>query len=161
MTATRRVARPLLASIFIAGGVDAAKNPEGKAEAADKVASPLASTLGLPDDTTTLVRANGIVQIVAGGLLALGRMPRLAAMALMASLVPTTLAGHRFWEEDDPQARAGQRIHFLKNAAVIGGLILAATDTEGRPSLSWRAKRAAAKGRKAAKKGRKALPLVD
>ena len=58
------------------------------------------------------------------------------------------MAGHRFWEEDEPEARASQRIHFLKNAAVVGGLILAATDTEGRPSLSWRAKRAAAKGRK-------------
>jgi uncharacterized membrane protein YphA (DoxX/SURF4 family) len=149
MTATRRVARPLLAAIFVAGGVDAAKNPEGKAEAADRVASPLARTLGLPEDTTVLVRANGIVQIVAGALLALGRMPRLAATALIASLVPTTLAGHRFWEEEDPKARSGQRIHFLKNAAVVGGLILAATDTEGRPSLSWRAKRAARRGRKA------------
>ena len=36
-----------------------------------------------------------------------------------------------------------ERIHFLKNASMLGGLILAATDLEGRPSLSWRAHRAA------------------
>ena len=144
----------MLAAIFVAGGLDAAKDPEGKAGAAEKVAPPLARTLGLPEDTTMLVRINGVVQVVAGGLLALGRLPRLSATALMASLVPTTLAGHRFWEEGDEAARAGQRIHFLKNAAVVGGLILAATDTEGRPSLSWRA-------RKAAAKGRKALPIGD
>jgi putative oxidoreductase len=66
----------------------------------------------------------------------------------LASLVPTTLAGHRFWEVTDKQARAAQRIHFLKNVAMLGGLILAATDLEGRPSLLWRARRAAGKARR-------------
>jgi uncharacterized membrane protein YphA (DoxX/SURF4 family) len=58
------------------------------------------------------------------------------------SLVPTTLAGHPFWHEADQAARAQQRIHFLKNVAMLGGLILAAGDTGGRPSVPWRAKRA-------------------
>ena len=30
----------------------------------------------------------------------------------------------------------------MKNASVLGGLILAAVDTEGRPSLAWWARRA-------------------
>ena len=67
----------------------------------------------------------------------------LAATVLAASLVPTTLAAHRFWEEEDPRARAAQRVHFQKNCAMLGGLILAAVDTGGRPSLGWRARRAA------------------
>ena len=54
--------------------------------------------------------------------------------------MPTTLAGHRFWEEDDKQKRAQQQIHFLKNAGLLGGLILAAVDTEGKPSVAWRAR---------------------
>jgi uncharacterized membrane protein YphA (DoxX/SURF4 family) len=81
--------------------------------------------------------------VLAATLLATGRLPRVAATVLAVSLVPTTLAGHRFWEGTDPQARAAQRIHFLKNTAMLGGLILAAVDTEGRPSLGWRARRAA------------------
>jgi len=57
-------------------------------------------------------------------LLAMGRAPRLAALALAASLIPTTIAGHRFWTETDPSARAAQRIQFLKNAAMLGGLLV-------------------------------------
>ena len=38
--------------------------------------------------------------------------------------MPTTAAGHRFWEETDPEARANQQIHFFKNLSMLGGLIL-------------------------------------
>ena len=37
--------------------------------------------------------------------------------------------------------RAQQQMHFFKNLALLGGLILAAVDTEGEPSLGWRARR--------------------
>jgi hypothetical protein len=57
--------------------------------------------------------------------------------------VPTTLAGHRFWEVQDKQERAQQRIHFLKNVAILGGLLITAADTAGRPSLAWRGRNAA------------------
>src|SRR3954452_21928734 len=139
----RRVARPMIAGMFIVGGLDAFQHPDTKAAKAEKVAPTVARTFGLPDDTTTLVRINGAVQVGAGALFALGRLPRLAALALAGSLVPTTLAGHPFWEETDKLARAMQRIHFLKNVGMLGGLLLAAVDTEGRPSLGWRAHRAA------------------
>ncbi len=59
-----------------------------------------------------------------GAALALGIVPRAAAAGLIASLVPTTLAGHRFWEEEDPQARRMQLTQFLKNLGLIGGLVL-------------------------------------
>jgi hypothetical protein len=75
----------------------------------------------------------------------MGRLPRVSAAARAASLVPTTLAGHRFWEEHEPGRRKTQRIAFLKNVSMLGGLVLAATDTGGRPSLSWRARRATTK----------------
>jgi putative oxidoreductase len=143
MSVSRRLARPMLAAMFISGGLDTVRHPEAKEAKADKVAPAIARLLGLPEDTPTLVQINGAVQVVAGMLLSTGRLPRVAATVLAASLVPTTLAGHRFWEEDDPQALAAQRVHFLKNTAMLGGLILAAVDTEGRPSLGWRARRAA------------------
>ena len=133
----------MIAGMFVVGGLDAFQHPDTKTAKAEKVAPAVARTFGLPEDTTTLVRVNGAVQVGAGALLAVGRFPRLAALALAGSLVPTTLAGHRFWEETDKQARAMQRTHFLKNVAMLGGLLLAAVDTEGRPSLGWRAHRAA------------------
>ncbi|BCB85977.1 hypothetical protein Psuf_032900 [Phytohabitans suffuscus] len=52
--------------------------------------------------------------------------------------MPTTLAGHAFWEHEDPAERRTQRLHFLKNMSMLGGLLLAAADTEGRPSLRYR-----------------------
>ena len=129
--------------MFISGGVDALLHPDAKAPRAQVVTQPITDTLGIAEDPATLVRINGAVMVVGGVLLGAGRVPRLAALALGATLIPTTLAAHRFWEIDDPTQRAQQRVHFLKNVSMFGGLILAATDTEGRPSLSWRARKRA------------------
>jgi uncharacterized membrane protein YphA (DoxX/SURF4 family) len=146
MALTRRIARPLLASVFIVEGVDALRHPEAKAKAAQAVTVPLTRRVpALPDDPELLVRVNGAVQVGAGLLLAVGRFRRLAALALIGSIVPTTYAGHRFWEEDDETIRAQQQAHFAKNLGLLGGLILAAADTEGAPSLGWRARRRAAR----------------
>ncbi|MDP9075386.1 MAG: DoxX family protein, partial [Actinomycetota bacterium] len=142
MTVSSTVARPMLAGIFVYAGADAAMHPETKAEVAANIAPIVAGRLGVPTDPVTLVRINGAVQVGAGLLLAIGKLRRLAALALIGSLIPTTLAGHQFWSEADPTKRQHQRIQFLKNLAMLGGLILAAADTGGRPSVTWRARRA-------------------
>ncbi len=130
--------------MFVAGGLDSLRRPEPKVPAADPVAPRIAAKLPyLPEDTETLVKINGAVQVGAGLMLATGRLPRISSALLAGSLVPTTLAGHRFWEEHDPAARAVQKTHFLKNLGMLGGLMLAAVDTEGRPGLAWRARHAA------------------
>jgi len=151
MTVTSVLARPLLAGIFVYAGVDAVLHPEGKADAAADVAPAVGGCMGLPTDPVALVRLNGAVQVAAGALLAIGKHRRLAAVALAVSLVPTTYAGHRFWEETEPTRRQQQRIQFLKNLSILGGLITAAADTGGRPSLPWRARRAAKAAVKASK----------
>ncbi|HWC12530.1 MAG TPA: DoxX family protein [Acidimicrobiales bacterium] len=147
MSLTRRIARPLLAAPFVSGGIETLRNPEPRVEMAEDVAPKIAEPLPLPDEADQLVKINAAVQVAAGVLLAFGRLPRLAACALAASLVPTTFAGHRFWEVEDGPQRAQQQIHFLKNVGMLGGLVLAAVDTEGAPSLGWRARRAAAQVR--------------
>jgi putative oxidoreductase len=124
MTISSFVARPLLAGMFIYGGLDAFKNPSGKTPRAEKVAPAIADVVGIDADTEQLVQLNGAVQVAAGITLALGILPRVSALLLAVSLVPTTLAGHRFWEEEDAAARAQQRVQFLKNAAMMGGLLL-------------------------------------
>lgn len=155
----RRLARPMMAAVFINGGIDVLRHPKSRAEVAAPVATKVAEPLPLPSDPEQLVKINAAVQLVAGVLLALGRFPRLAATALAASLVPTTLAGHRFWEHDDPAQRAQQKIHFLKNTGLMGGLVLAMLDTEGAPSLGWRAKRAAGQARTKVSEAREILPV--
>lgn len=142
MNPIRLAARPMLASMFIVGGIDALRTAEQKAPVVDDVVTdPVADAVpALRDaDNAQLVMANGAAQVVGGTLLALGKMPRLSSTVLAASLVPTTMAGHRFWEEQDEGARTNQQIHFFKNVSMLGGLLIAAMDTEGRPGVAWRA----------------------
>ena len=158
MTLMRLVARPMLASMFVVGGVNALKDAPKLAPKAEPVtdavtglADKVAPEAPIPHDPTTLVRINGGVQVAAGLLLATNRAPRLSSAALALTLVPTTAAGHRFWEEKDPAARAQQRIHFFKNVSMLGGLMLASVDTDGKPGLAWRARRAARDARREAR----------
>jgi uncharacterized membrane protein YphA (DoxX/SURF4 family) len=142
MAISSKLARPFLASIFVAGGLDALRHPEGKVKAATKVTEPLSRQLSiLPENPELLVRINGGVQVAAATALALGRFRRLAALTLLGSLVPTTYAGHPFWNELDEEQKSKQLMQFTKNVAIAGGLLLAITDTEGAPSASWRVKR--------------------
>lgn len=158
MSLSRRLARPMLASVFVVGAANALKNSGGLAAAAEPVTDTLVGTIKkvapqvpLPDDPQTLVRINAAVQLVAAGALATGRAPRTSALVLAASLAPTTLAGHRFWEAEDQAAKKQQQLHFFKNVSVIGGLLIAAGDTEGRPGVAWRARRAAKDARREAR----------
>lgn len=130
----RRLARPMLSSIFVVAGFNTLRNPDRVAPTAhkflEKVKTQLPQPIAgvVPTDGTTAVRLNAGVQFVAGLLLATGRSPRLASLTLAAGLVPTTLAGHAFWTFDDPATRARQQTQFLKNLSMMGGLLVAATD---------------------------------
>ena len=159
MSIVRRIARPLLAASFVAAGLDAVLHPMPRAEAARPLVDRLAPSLGLPEDPELLVRANGALTVAAGTLLALGRLPRLSSLVLAATLVPSTYTEHAFWQEKDPQSRRTQRTLFLKNAGLLGGTLLAAVDTDGRPGLAWRGRRAVRQaenaGRRAARDARR------
>ena len=146
----RRVARPMLSAAFIARGVDALRSPKPAADAArptleglSKLPDPVGTNV--PSNAEMVARVNAGVQIGGGVLLAIGRLPRLASAALALSVVPGSLGGHAFWQETDPQRKAEERRAFLTDVSLIGGLIIAAVDTEGKPSLGWRGRRAAHK----------------
>jgi len=137
----RRLARPLLAGIFVTGGIDALRQPAPKAQVAADPIDEAAQKLDVnTPEPEMLVKVNAGAMVGAGLLLSAGKLPRLSSVVLAGTLVPTTLAGHRFWEEDDPEKKAQQQIHFMKNLGLLGGLILAAVDTGGKPGLAWRAK---------------------
>lgn len=148
MTPVRSTARALLATSFISGGIRAMLHPEASVPAATPLAERIAPGIKrvapwAPTDPATLVRVNAGVQVAGGLLLASGRVPRLASVVLAAALVPRTLADHPFWKAEDPAERRRQRVEFGKNLGLLGGLLLAAVDTEGRPGLRWRAEHAA------------------
>lgn len=150
----RRLARPMLAAIFIKGGVDTLLNPEPRVQKATPLLEKAAPSLPeqVPSEPHQLVQLDAGVKIAAGSLLAINRLPRLASLALAATLVPTTVAGHPFWEKSDPAEKQADQQQFLKNVSILGGLILAAVDTGGKPSLGWRGRRAARKLAKRADK---------
>ncbi len=144
----RRIARPMLSAAFISRGVDALRSPKPAADAArptleglSKLPDPVGTNV--PSNAETVARVNAAVQIGGGLLLATGKLPRVASAALALTVVPGSLGGHRFWSETDPQRKADERRAFLTDVSLIGGLIIAAVDTEGRPSLGWRGRRAA------------------
>ncbi|NIK57426.1 DoxX family protein [Kribbella shirazensis] len=166
MTVVRALARPLLSVIFVVQGANAVRNPEPLVPKAQpvtdrfvpmvkKVAPPQVSDR-IPETTANLVRLNGAVQVLGGLALATGKGRRLGASVLAASLVPTTLAGHAFWQEKDKDARNQQKIAFMKNLGVLGGLLLAAVDTEGKPGVAWRATHGARAAKRETKRGAKA-----
>jgi putative oxidoreductase len=145
----RRIARPLLAAPFIYGGISTLRKPQDRVPGAAPVVEKIAATadkqlpVQVPRDVQQWVQADAAVKVAAGSLFALNKLPRLTALVLSASIVPTTLAGHRFWEHEDPTERFGQISNFLKNTGLLGGLLLAAVDTEGKPSVGYRARRSA------------------
>lgn len=132
----------MLAATFIYGGIDTLRNPGPKVKLAEDTVSPLVNAVPQLSNAEQVVKLDAAIKVLAGTTLALGKFPRLSSAALVASLVPTTYTGHPFWEKTDPAERKQQLLHFLKNASMVGGLLLAAVDTAGKPSLAWRAQHA-------------------
>lgn len=142
MSVVRRLARPMLAAFFIAGGIEALRRPGKRAERAQPLVDKAAEPLGIPNDPELVVRANGAIMVGAGALLATGRLPRVAATVLAGTLVPATVVEYPFWQAEDKQERTRLAVHALKNVGLLGGLLLAAVDTEGQPGLAYRARMA-------------------
>ena len=92
--------------------------------------------LGFPAPEVMTVLAI-IIEIGGGALLILGWQTRRIAWLLMLFVVIATALAHRFWEFDAAQY-GNQLNHFLKNIAIIGGLLYVAVLGAGRLSLDER-----------------------
>lgn len=112
----RRTGQALLGAMFIKLGSDAARDPGPRVQTAIRA--------GIPE-AETAVRLNGAAMAIGGAALVLNRLPRAAALGLIASLVPTTLVGHPFWTQEGPEATANL-VQAAKNAGLVGGLLLVA-----------------------------------
>ena len=105
------VARIMLAAIFLLTGYDKLADT---GDAAGDIAE-----IGLPFPTLLAVVA-GLVELVCGALLALGRRTEWAAAGLLLFLVPVTVLMENPLRAD---ADFGTVIDFLKNLAIMGGLL--------------------------------------
>ena len=146
----RRIARPLLSAAFIGQGVETLRNPAVSLPATEPTVAALRQLPEpygdkVPSNPETAARINAAVQVAGGVLLATGKMPRVASAALAFTVIPGSLGGHLFWTESDPERKAQKRRGLLTDLSLLGGLIIAAADTAGRPSLGWRGRQAAAR----------------
>lgn len=152
----RRIARPLLASWFVAEGVDALVRPDPHVRAAraslDLADRATRGQVPAADDRVlrAAVRAHGAVTAAAGACLALGRAPRTAALVLALSTAPLAVSAAVAEPATGSTTRGERRRQVLRPVALTGAALLAAADTEGRPGLGWRVEQARA-AREAAK----------
>lgn len=106
-----------------------------------KLPDPVSSRV--PENPETFAKVTAAAQIGGGLLLAGGRLPRVASVALAATVLPANLGSHMYWSEPDPVSKARKRREFMTDLSLLGGLIIASADTVGKPSLGWRGRRAA------------------
>lgn len=151
MSLVRTIARPLLASSFIVAGIGRIRHADETAENLGIVLRPIANTLPNADEKK-VARAVGGIQLGAGVLLALGKLPRFAGFLLTVTSTLNAAAEFGAADTSTAEGRRWQRNQLLKNISLLGGVLLASVDTAGKPGLAWRAEHLAESGKKAGRK---------
>ena len=119
------VGRILIGTLFLVSGVRSVMNFSGTAGYLAK--------LGFPAPELMAV-ATIVVEVGIASLFVVGWRTRWMAWVLAAFVVIATFAAHRFWEFDAAQYD-NQMNHFLKNIAIIGGLLMVASFGPGSASV--------------------------
>jgi putative oxidoreductase len=126
------VARVLVALVFLANGFGIIPQTQPAKELVEH---------GAPAAMVPLfMLVARTLEIIGGFGLVLGIYPRIAAIAVIAFLVPATLVVHGFWQVVGTPVYFMQLLQFLKNAAITGGLLLIAAKPN-QPTLFPRALR--------------------
>jgi putative oxidoreductase len=107
-TAIYNLGRILLSAIFLVAGYRMTTDFSGTVESL--------AAKNIPFTEVLAVGAVGL-QIVGGLMVATGYRPRLGAVLLLIFLIPTTVLFH-------PPAFPAEMMPFLKNLAVMGGLLV-------------------------------------
>lgn len=156
----RKIARPMLASVFVWDAVDTLRNTTEHVAETESVLSGLRKVLPapysdyVPADPELVARGLASAKVASGSLFALGKAPRTSAAVLALTHLPS-LFGNAFWNADNEADKKDKRTGFVTDTALIGALAILTQDTEGNPSLRWRAQKAS---ERTAKKVQAALP---
>ncbi len=119
------VSRILLAGVFLVFGIRKLMSVAGTSGYFAKLGLPMADVLVW---LVILVEVGGAL------LLILGWRTRIVAWILAGFVVLATLAAHRYWEFDAAQY-VPQLTNFMKNLAIVGGLLMVAACGPGRISV--------------------------
>ncbi len=121
--------RVLFVVLFLPAGVSKLFGFEGTVEYFGSLGIPMASAAVI---TTIAIEVLGSIALL------IGYKTRYAAFALAGFTLLASLVGHAFWLAPAEQAFV-QQLLFLKNIAVIGGLLVLASAGAGKWSLDNRA----------------------
>lgn len=125
---TPLLGRILLSAIFLISGALKIAHWQGTLQGMQAMHVPAAPFL----------LAVAVFAELAGGLAVLtGFLARLASALLVLYLIPVTLLFHSFWAVPAAE-QGGQMINFLKNLAIMGGLLTLAASGPGPLSLRLR-----------------------
>jgi putative oxidoreductase len=116
------LARLALGAFFVLSGLGKLADLAGFAAGLQRLGVPAAAALA---------PVNAGVELLGGLALALGAWTRGTALLLVGSTVAATLLVHDFWAAPAGQ-EAAQTIHFVKNLAIVGGLLAVAAAGAGR-----------------------------
>src|SRR5262245_59732902 len=122
--------RLLMASLFLTAGIPKVMQGYGGAFAK------YLGTAGVPNPEIVGVVAVAIEVLMPVALI-LGLWPRISALLLIAFVIVATGLAHRFWEFAEAE-RQMQMSNFLKNLAIIGGLLFYYVSGPGAWSLAGR-----------------------
>lgn len=143
MTLVRVLARPLLASSFVLTGLDRLRNTDAAGTALrptlDRVTKMVPSAASVASDEQRVAKVLGAAHVGAAVLLGIGRFSRLSALVLVGTSTLNAVVEFNSADSSTAKARKDRRNQLLKNISLIGAVLLAAVDTNGRPSWAWRA----------------------
>jgi uncharacterized membrane protein YphA (DoxX/SURF4 family) len=92
-----------------------------------------AQSKGVPSPDAAVI-GTGAMLVLGGLSLLMGVKPKLGASLVGAFLVGVTPTMHKFWTIEDPQARMGEQVNFLKNIALLGSALMVAAIPEPWPA---------------------------
>jgi putative oxidoreductase len=117
--------RLLMATIFLVAGIRKVLGFAGTVGYFTKLGFPAAEVFTV---IAIIIEIGGAILLIAGW------RTRWVAWLLVLFVVIATAMAHRFWEFDAAQFN-NQLNHFLKNVAIIGGLLFVAAFGPGRASV--------------------------
>lgn len=110
---TALVGRILIAAIFLTSGIAKLADPAGTAG--------YMSAAGVPAPEVLAIIA-GLAEVLGGLALVFGLLTRLGALGLVVYMAIITVVMHGFWNFEGAE-REMQMVQFMKNLAIIGGIL--------------------------------------
>ncbi|HEX4750982.1 MAG TPA: DoxX family protein [Bryobacteraceae bacterium] len=106
--------RVILGGFFVYSGINHFKSKQALAG--------YAAAKGLPSPELGVL-GSGALMIAGGASLILGYKPKMGAAALISFLAAASPLFHDFWNDQEPQAKQNNLIHFSKNLAILGAAL--------------------------------------